>query len=88
MEHMFIELKFDKKKKLFRLSLFDVLGPDRLVAGVGRIESSQAQGDHPGEQVRNHCVSFFFRATRGGFEPNPLLRRLEGISKTSSSKDL
>jgi len=35
--------------------LFDVLGPDRLVAGIGRVEGTQAQGDDPGEQVRDHC---------------------------------
>jgi len=35
--------------------LFDVLGPDCLVAGVGGIEGSQAQGDHSGQQVRDHC---------------------------------
>ena len=39
---------------MFYLSLFDVLGPDCLVTGVGRVEGAQAQGDHPGEQVRDH----------------------------------
>ena len=39
----------------FFVSLFDVLGPDSLVAGIGRVEGTQAQGDHPGEQVRDHC---------------------------------
>ena len=36
-------------------SLFDILGPDCLVAGIGRVKSAQAQRYHTGEQVRDHC---------------------------------
>ena len=35
-------------------SLFHVLGPDSFVAGVGRVESAQAQTDDPGEEGGQH----------------------------------
>ena len=54
MDHIQLGMGFLLLKNFF-VSLFDVLGPDCLVAGIGRVEGTQAQGDDPGEQVRDHC---------------------------------
>ena len=35
-------------------SLLHVLGPDSFVAGIGRVESAQAQTDDPGEKGGQH----------------------------------
>ena len=42
------------KPPMFLHSLFNVLGPDSFVAGVGRVESAQAQTDDPGEEGGQH----------------------------------
>ena len=61
-------------------SLFDVLGPDRLVAGVGWVKSAQAQGDHPGEEVRDHCKASIKACQKRLARPLPEVRGLEGLS--------
>jgi len=60
--------------------LFDVLGPDRLVAGVGWVKSAQAQGDHPGEEVRDHCKASIKACQKRLARPLPEVRGLEGLS--------
>ena len=59
--------------RTFFVSLFDVLGPDCLVAGIGRVEGTQAQGDDPGEQVRDHCKTSSHRGQKR--LPRPFLQR-------------